>query len=86
MPDPEIANLTKRASQLRGLADEIDALVNRPKTQSTDTMRKWAGPNADKVRGELRTWKTKCESVAESLRAEARRCDKGAADAKKTGK
>lgn len=84
--DPEIENLTRRASQLRGLADEIEALVHKPKAHSTGTMKKWAGPNADKVRGDLRTWQTKCTTVAESLRAEARRCDKGAEDARKPKK
>ncbi|MET7764465.1 hypothetical protein ABZS86_29710 [Streptomyces sp. NPDC005355] len=86
MADPEIDKLTKRASQLRSLADDIDSLVDKPKNHSANAMKKWAGPNADKVRGDLRSWATKCASVAKALREEARRCDKSVEDAKSSKK
>ncbi|MFT2018058.1 WXG100 family type VII secretion target [Streptomyces sp. 796.1] len=83
MADPEIENLTKRATQLRSLADHIDSLVTKPKTHSTTQMKKWAGPNADKVRGDLNSWHTKCTTVATKLREMATQCDKSAENARK---
>ncbi|MBB5934680.1 WXG100 family type VII secretion target [Streptomyces zagrosensis] len=83
MADPEIEKLTQRATQLRSLADHIDSLVTRPKTQSTTQMKKWAGPNAEKVRGDLKSWHTKCTAVATKLRQMATDCDKTAEEAKK---
>ncbi|MFH8368623.1 hypothetical protein [Streptomyces sp. NPDC018031] len=55
--------------------------MSSPKTYSTNTMKKWAGPNADKVRGELKTWHTKCTSVAKALRDKATEYDNEATKA-----
>lgn len=82
MANPEIEELSKRASQLRSLADHIASLPDAPRTFSTTTMKNWSGPHADHVRGELKTWRTKCDNVAEALREEARTCDKSVKDLK----
>jgi len=80
--NPEIEELSKRASQLRSLADHIAGLADAPRAFSSTTMKNWAGPHADDVRGDLKKWHTKCENVAEALRDEARDCDKSAKDLK----
>ncbi|MFI6091358.1 hypothetical protein [Streptomyces sp. NPDC051218] len=82
MADPELAELSKRATQLRSLADHIDGLADSPHKYATITMKKWAGPHADSTRGELKNWQTKCHTVAEALREEARDCDKSVKEAK----
>lgn len=83
MADPELQELSKRATQLRSLADHIDGLADSPHKYATTTMKKWAGPHADRTRGELKKWQTTCHNVAEELRKEARECDKTVKDAKK---
>lgn len=83
MPDPELQELTKRAAQLRSLADHIASIVDAPHTYATTTMKKWEGPHAIRIRGELKTWRTKCDTVAEALRDEARACDKSVKDAQR---
>lgn len=82
MADPDVQELTERASKLRSLADHIASMVDPPHTYATNTMKTWAGPHADHVRGELRKWRTKCSDVAELLRDEAKECDKSAKDLK----
>ncbi|MFH8795765.1 hypothetical protein [Streptomyces sp. NPDC017941] len=86
MADPELAEQTKRASQLRSLADHIEDLPKATRDFSTTQMKSWAGPHADDVRGDLKSWKTKCENVAEALRDVARSCDQAVRDAKKDKK
>lgn len=78
MANPEVQELTERATKLRSLAGHIEGMVNAPHTFATVTMKKWAGPHADRVRGDLKTWRTKCGTVAEALREEASACDKSA--------
>ncbi|NEB07295.1 hypothetical protein G3I32_00025 [Streptomyces coelicoflavus] len=80
MADPGIEELNRRAGQLRSLADHIDGMVDTAKNHSTTGMKTWAGPNADDVRGKLKSWKTKCHTVAETLRDEAQKCSQGAKD------
>ncbi|MDT0613569.1 WXG100 family type VII secretion target [Streptomyces lancefieldiae] len=80
MANPDIQELNQRASQLRSLADHIDGLVDAAKNHSTTGMKTWSGPNADDVRGKLKSWKTKCGTVAEALRDEAQKCAQGAKD------
>jgi hypothetical protein len=80
--NPEIEELSRRASQLRSLADHIADLTHSSRTFSTETMKNWSGPHADNVRGDLKNWRTKCDNVAEALREEARSCDKSAKDLK----
>ncbi|WP_431043783.1 hypothetical protein ACQUSR_19090 [Streptomyces sp. P1-3] len=86
MADPEIQAQQQRATQLRALANHIDSLVSKPNKYSTETMKKWAGPNATQVRGDLAGWKTKCHTVAEALRTAAKDADKAAEDASKPKK
>ncbi|GGR73393.1 hypothetical protein GCM10010252_09930 [Streptomyces aureoverticillatus] len=83
MADPELQEQTRRATQLRSLADHIEGLPKAAHTFSTTQMKQWAGPHADDVRGDLKSWKTKCENVAEALRTVARDCDQAVKDAKK---
>ncbi|MCT7352107.1 hypothetical protein N4P33_07955 [Streptomyces sp. 15-116A] len=65
---------------MRSLADHIDSLVDAAKNHSTTGMKSWSGPNADEVRGKLRTWQTKCGTVAKALRDEAHQCAQEAKD------
>ncbi|MFJ5776536.1 WXG100 family type VII secretion target [Streptomyces sp. NPDC093094] len=80
MANPEVQELTERAAKLRSLAEHIEKLTDSPHTFSTVTMKNWSGPHADRIRGDLRNWRTKCGSVAEALRDEATACDKSAKD------
>ncbi|WP_263166708.1 WXG100 family type VII secretion target [Streptomyces sp. SCSIO ZS0520] len=80
MANPDIQELNQRAAQLRSLADHIDSLVDSPKRHSTVTMKSWSGPNADNVRGKLKSWHTTCAAVAKSLRDEAHKCSQDAKD------
>ena len=80
MANPDIQELNHRASQLRSLADHIDALVDAAKKHSTTGMKSWSGPNADHVRGKLKSWQTTCGTVAKALRAEAHQCTTDAKD------
>ncbi|MET9253170.1 hypothetical protein [Streptomyces sp. NPDC003717] len=80
MGNPDIQELNHRAGQLRSLADHIDGMVDAAKNHSTTGMKSWAGPNADDVRGKLKSWKTKCGTVAEALRDEAQKCTQDAKD------
>ncbi|MGW3494269.1 WXG100 family type VII secretion target [Streptomyces sp. NPDC001020] len=82
MANPDVAELTERATKLRSLADHIAGMTNTPHTFVTVTMKKWAGPHSDRIRGELKTWRTKCDTVAEALRKEAHACDQSAKDLK----
>lgn len=86
MANPDIQELNQRASQLRSLADHIDSLVDAAKNHSTTGMKSWAGPNADDVRGKLRTWHTTCGTVAKALRDEAQQCTQSAKDLQDTSK
>lgn len=78
MASEGVQELTDRASRLRGLADEIEALPDSARTFATATMKDWSGPHADRTRGELGTWRTTCRTVAESLRTEAGTCEQNA--------
>ncbi|CCK28247.1 hypothetical protein BN159_3868 [Streptomyces davaonensis JCM 4913] len=80
MANPDIQELNQRASNLRSLADHIDQLVDAAKNHSTTGMKTWSGPNADNVRGKLKTWQTKCGTVAKALRDEAQQCSQSAKD------
>lgn len=80
MANPDIQELNQRASQLKSLADDIDALVNAAKNHSTTGMKTWSGPNADNVRGKLKSWQTTCGTVAKALRDEAQQCTQSAKD------
>ncbi|MCX5050242.1 MULTISPECIES: hypothetical protein [unclassified Streptomyces] len=80
MANPDIQELNHRAGQLRSLADHIDALVDTAKKHSTVGMKSWSGPNADHVRGKLKSWQTTCGTVAQALRDEANQCTKDAKD------
>ncbi|MFJ3195195.1 WXG100 family type VII secretion target [Streptomyces griseoviridis] len=80
MANPDIQELNQRASQLRSLADHIVSLVDAAKKHSTTGMPSWAGPNADNVRGKLRSWQTTCGTVATALREEAQKATQAAKD------
>ncbi|MFR0358963.1 hypothetical protein [Streptomyces sediminimaris] len=80
MANPDIQELNHRAGQLRSLADHIDGLVDAAKKHSTVSMKSWSGPNADHVRGKLKSWHTTCGTVAQALRDEAHQCTKEAKD------
>ncbi|MDT9701472.1 hypothetical protein [Streptomyces sp. P17] len=80
MANPDIQELNQRAGQLRSLADHIDQLVDAAKKHSTTGMKTWSGPNADNVRGKLKTWQTTCGGVAKALRHEAQQCAQSAKD------
>ncbi|MCX4549026.1 hypothetical protein OG204_21885 [Streptomyces sp. NBC_01387] len=80
MGNPDIQELNTRAASLRSLADYIDSMVDQPNTQSTTAMKTWAGPNADDVRGKLKSWRTKCGTVAKALRDEAHKATQDAKD------
>ncbi|MET9081531.1 hypothetical protein ABZX77_06440 [Streptomyces sp. NPDC004237] len=80
MANPDIQELNQRASQLRSLADHVDSLLAAAKQHSTTGMKSWSGPNADDVRGKLRSWQTTCGTVAQSLREEAQQCTNDAKD------
>ncbi|MFE7231292.1 WXG100 family type VII secretion target [Streptomyces sp. NPDC002405] len=80
MANPDIQELNHRASQLRSLADHIDSLVDTAKKHATTGMKTWSGPNADNVRGRLRSWQTTCGTVAKALRDEAHQCTQDAKD------
>ncbi|MER5598527.1 hypothetical protein [Streptomyces sp. NPDC002265] len=84
MADPDIQDLTHRASQLRALADDIAAMVDAPHQFVTTTMKTWSGPHADRIRGELKAWRTKCAHVAATLRQEAHQCDRSALNLKQS--
>jgi hypothetical protein len=80
MSSQDAQDLTTRAASLRALADHVESLVDQAHTQSTSAMKTWAGPNADTVRGSLKSWKTTCSTVAKSLRDEAHHCTEQAKD------
>lgn len=80
MANPDIQELNHRAGQLRSLADHVDSLVEAAKKHSTTGMKSWSGPNADHVRGKLKTWQTTCGTVAKALREEAHQCTQDAKD------
>lgn len=82
MANPDIQELNKRASDLRSLADHIEVLANAAKNHSTTGMKTWSGPNADNVRGKLKSWQTTCGTVAKALRDEAQQCTQSAQDLK----
>lgn len=80
MANPDIQELNQRAGQLRSLADHIDSLVDTAKKHSTTAMKTWSGPNADNVRGKLKSWHTTCSTIAKELRDEAQKCTQSAKD------
>ncbi|MFE0672603.1 hypothetical protein [Streptomyces sp. NPDC058867] len=80
MANPEIQELTQRAANLRSLADHVDQLIDAAKKHSATGMKSWSGPNADNVRGKLKTWQTTCGGVAKALRDEAQQCAQSAKD------
>lgn len=80
MADPAVQELTERATKLRSLAEHIASMADPSHTFATVTMKKWSGPHAERIRGDLKGWRTKCGTVAEALRDEARKCDKSATD------
>ncbi|MGW2823266.1 hypothetical protein ACWC24_20095 [Streptomyces sp. NPDC001443] len=82
MADLNSQQLTHRAAQLRALAADIAAIADAPHKFVTTTMKTWSGPHADRVRGELKAWRSKCAHVAESLHQEAHKCDQSAKDHK----
>ena len=82
MANPDIQELNQRAGQLRSLADHIESLVDAAKKHGTTGMKSWSGPNADDVRGRLKTWHTTCGTVAKTLRDEAQQCSQDAKDLK----
>ncbi|WP_405938210.1 hypothetical protein OG338_17445 [Streptomyces sp. NBC_00726] len=86
MADPELQELTRRAGELRSLADHIASIANAPHTYATATMKTWKGPHAERTRGQLKSWRAKCDTVAEALREEARTCDQSVKDARQRQK
>ncbi|SNX63194.1 hypothetical protein SAMN06272735_4996 [Streptomyces sp. TLI_55] len=80
MANPDIQELNKRAGDLRALADHIESLIDTAKNHSTTGMKSWSGPNADNVRGKLKSWQTTCGTVAKALRDEAHQCSQSAKD------
>ncbi|NUP66660.1 MAG: hypothetical protein HOW71_31310 [Nonomuraea sp.] len=78
MASSDVQELSTRAAQLRGLADEIEALPDRARKFATQTMTNWEGPHADRTRGEMNSWHTTCHTVAEHLRSEAHTCEQDA--------
>lgn len=80
MGSPDERDLKTRASQLRALAADIEALPDKARDFATRSMKDWEGPHADRTRGALADWRSKCRTIAENLRQEASDCDRNAAD------
>jgi len=73
MADPRIHELRERATKLRAFADHVQKLPDRVDGEAAKM--EWSGPYTDKVRGEIKTWKGRCGSVADRIREEAQRLD-----------
>ncbi|MFF3977837.1 hypothetical protein ACWGNF_04635 [Streptomyces sp. NPDC055808] len=73
---------SQEATDLRKLADDIRKLLDEPITiaadQSVKEDQRWAGPNAERIRGELSARKTKLGTMADTI-------DQAAANRKDTG-
>ncbi|GAA4568290.1 hypothetical protein [Planotetraspora kaengkrachanensis] len=78
MPPPEVEELKSRALKIHKLADDVEKLANVVHTEAGRM--EWSGPLTDRVRGEIRTWKTRCGNAAELLREEADRLNSQARD------
>lgn len=76
MTDPAIQELKERASKLRAFAEHVQELPDKVHTEAARM--DWSGPLTDRVRGEIRTWKTRCGDVADRIREEADRLDQEA--------
>lgn len=77
MADPAVQELKERASKLRAFADHVQKLPDRVDGEAARM--EWSGPLTDRVRGEIRSWRTRCRDVADRIRDEAERLD-GEAD------
>lgn len=80
MGSPDARDLKTRATQLRALAADIEALPGKARDFAMRSMTGWEGPHADRTRGALADWRTKCHTIAENLRQEANDCDRNATD------
>ncbi|MEU3501372.1 hypothetical protein ABZ726_11545 [Streptomyces hundungensis] len=71
--------VSRDAADLRTLADDIRKLLDEPITIAADRSAKddarWAGPNAERIRGELAGRKVKLGTIADAI-------DKAAANRK----
>lgn len=76
MADPAVQELRDRASKLRVFADHVQELPRKVDTEAAKM--DWSGPLTDRVRGEIRTWVTRCGDVAERIRQEADRLEEEA--------
>ncbi|GII29546.1 hypothetical protein [Planotetraspora mira] len=78
MPPPEVEELKSRALKIHKLADDVEKLANTVHTEAAKM--DWSGPLTDRVRGEIRTWKSRCGTAASLLREEADRLNAEARD------
>ncbi|MEW9526946.1 hypothetical protein [Microbispora sp. NPDC049125] len=78
MPPPEVQELENKASKIRQLADDVEKLPNQVRDMAARM--EWSGPLTNRVRGEIRTWQTRCGTVARDLREEADRLNREARD------
>ncbi|GAA4578711.1 hypothetical protein GCM10023194_02250 [Planotetraspora phitsanulokensis] len=78
MPPPEVEELKSRALKIHKLADDVEKLADTVHTEAGKM--EWSGPLTDRVRGEIRTWKTRCGNAAGLLREEADRLNSQARD------
>jgi hypothetical protein len=76
MANPDVQELKDQASKLRAFADDVQKLADG--VDGMAARMEWSGPLTDKVRGEIKTWKTRCGNVATRLREEADRFGKEA--------
>lgn len=81
MSSPEGDELRREQSELRLLSDDIREFLDKPVGIAAD--QNWKGPNAENVRGELRLYKGKLQTMASSLDAEAGRRGRDAETADK---
>ncbi|MEV5413923.1 hypothetical protein AB0K60_34470 [Thermopolyspora sp. NPDC052614] len=73
MADPAVQELREQASKLRAFADHVQKLPDRVDGEAAKM--EWSGPLTDRVRGEIRTWKSRCRDVADRIREEAERLE-----------
>jgi hypothetical protein len=78
VPPPEVEELKSRALKIHKLADDVEKLANTVHAEAARM--DWSGPLTDRVRGEIRTWKTRCGNAASLLREEAERLNGEARD------
>lgn len=69
MAEPDVQELKDRAAKLRSLADHLQKLTNDVHDAAAGM--EWSGPLTDRVRGDIKTWRTRCGTVADRIRAEA---------------